>query len=332
MTPKIRFGYVADNLRLKQKGITTNRTLRLITINKNGLDNAIQLAWANLTDLYSICKWNEVNNIKFYRITSSMCPHITNPQLIPAEYHNDYTKLAYPLETFSSILKKIGAYARKYGHRITMHPDPFISLGSSDPDLLTRNKRELYFHARLLDLMKLDLNSTITIHGGGAYGNKHETMRRWVKNFNRLPILIKRRLIIENDEFTYSIYDVLWLSNHVREYGSKLPVVFDIFHYSCYDTEKYKTDFTYSSRYKTLSSLMPKIINSWGSRQIKMHISEQARGSRFGTHAEFVKSVPDILLKFPQKYGIQLDLMIEAKFKEYAYFKIRQKYKAYSTV
>ncbi len=329
MIPKIRFGYVADNLRLKEKGITTNRTSRLSTIKQNGIEHAINLARANLRDLYEICKWNEYNNIKFYRITSSLCPHITNSHLIPEAHRADYTVLAYPLETFSDILRKIGSYARKHGHRITMHPDPFISLGSVDPGLLTRNKRELYFHARLLDLMKLSLNSTITIHGGGAYGTKRETMKRWVKCFNRLPAVIKRRLIIENDEFTYSIYDVLWLSDHVKD---NLPVVFDIFHYSCYKPEKYAEDFTYSTRYKTLSSLMPRIIASWGDRQIKMHISEQARGSRFGTHAEYVKKIPDILLNFPKKYGIQLDLMIEAKFKEYAYFKIRQKYKEYSTV
>ncbi len=325
--PKIRFGYVADNLRLKEKGITTNRTARMSTIKAHGTEHAIQLARSNLDDLFTICKWNESNNIRFYRITSSLCPHITNPSLLPESDRSDYTKFAYPLETFTDILKKIGAYAKKYGHRITMHPDPYISLGSSDPALITRNKRELYFHARLLDLMRLDYNSTITIHGGGAYGDKRETMRRWVKTYNKLPAVIKRRLIIENDEFTYSIYDVLWLSEHVRD---QLPVVFDIFHYNCYDTEKHKTDFTYSARYKTLNSLFPKIIATWGHRRIKMHISEQARGSRFGTHAEWVKTVPDILLNFPERYGIDLDLMIEAKFKEYAYFKIRQKYKAHA--
>jgi UV DNA damage endonuclease len=294
------------------------------------LDHVINLARENLEDLLKICHWNERNGIKFYRITSGLCPHITNSVLIQDK--NDYKKMAYPIEMFSGVLKKIGAFARKHKHRITMHPDPFISIGTENPELLTRNKRELYYHARILDLMSMDMNSTITIHGGGIYGDKLATMKRWVRNFDALPLVIKRRIILENDEFTYSILDTLWIAERTKSWSSgRLPVVFDIFHYACYNIyhNKQKTAIIKYDSITELSNIFPRIIKTWENRRIKMHISEQAKDKRFGAHSDYITEIPHSLLLFPKKYSIDLDLMLEAKAKEYAYFKVRRKYAAF---
>ena len=45
-----------------------------------------------------------------------------------------------------------------------------------------------------------------------------------------------------------------------------------------------------------------------------MHISEQRIGDRTGAHSDYVKTIPKVLLDFPKKYGMNLDLMVEVRF------------------
>ena len=242
----IKLGYAVINMHLRKDHIFTNRTTRIKTLENEGLGLAIYLFIRNLQDLHTILEYNEKHNIEFYRMGSGMAPHITNPALILVKYRKDYKKLAYSLNIpeISRELQKIGQFARQSGHRLTFHPDPYISLGTLDADILIRNTRELYFHAKMLDKMALDCNSVIVIHGGGVYENKSETIQRWVDNFNKLSNKIKRRVVLENDEFSYSIDDVLKISSLVEPYEVsgfktskryKIPIVFDIFHYLCYN-------------------------------------------------------------------------------------------------
>lgn len=340
-----RLGYVTDNLTLKQSDILTNRTARLITVKNKGIKYLIQLTRANLRDLFTIIQWNEKHNIKLYRMSSGLFPHLTNPELISEP--GNFKKFAYDIGLFRDSLKRIGDFARKHNHRLTFHPDPFISLGTSNPAILLRNKRELYAHARILDIMNLDLNSIIVIHGGGAYADKQKTMKTWVRNFNKLTPRIKRRLVLENDEFTYSIKDVLFLSSRVnsgsgsgsvsdsgsktrtRNRGTKnkygIPVLFDIFHYYCYHETVIKKNLKPQEK---LEKLFPEIIKSWKSRRIKMHLAEQHESRTRGAHSEFIQEIPRELLEFPKKYNRELDIMLEAKGKERALFHLVKKYKS----
>lgn len=326
---KLRIGYVTDNLELKQHGILVNRTARQATIEKYGFNYARKLARMNLKDLLTILQWNETHGIRFYRMSSGMFPHITNPAFMKRKDKGNFRKLAYNVSAFSKELSLIGEFARKHNHRLTFHPDPFISLGTENPDLLIRNKRDLYFHSRLLDIMKLNLNCTMTIHGGGAYGNKPETMARWVNNFNNLPDKVKRRIALENDEFTYSAEDVLWISEHVKPYYPKtnskynIPIIFDVFHYYCYNQT---IKLNHLTSQLLMKQLFPRIISSWGSRRIKMHVSEQHPTRTRGAHSEYVKNIPKQLRDIPLVYKIDLDIMIEAKAKEKALQVLRKKY------
>lgn len=326
---KVRLGYVTDNIGLSEKDIKTSRTTRLNTINNNGIPYAIELAWKNLNDLLTILEWNEKNGIRFYRMSSYMFPHLTNPALLPKHMRSNPHKLAYSLSIFSPLLIKIGKYVRIHKHRLTFHPDPYISLGTSDNDLLIRGIRELYAHSLIMDLMGLDMNSTITIHGGGVLNDKNKTIQRWIVNFNNLSLRIKRRIALENDEFRYSITDVLKISKLVNPYKVKgyrcstmykIPIIFDIFHYKIYNRND-------NDIQPEISTLLPMIARSWGTRTPKMHISEQYIDKHPGAHADYVRHIPDILLTFPIVFKKPLDLMIEAKKKELALAYLRKKYK-----
>ena len=46
----------------------------------------------------------------------------------------------------------------------------------------------------VLDLMGMDENSVMVIHGGGLYKDKEATLKRWCKQYLKLPDVIKNVL------------------------------------------------------------------------------------------------------------------------------------------
>ena len=335
--PKIRLGYACINTYLRRRHIFTNRTTRQETLKKEGMGYAMELLKQNLEDMLKILQWNEKNKIRLYRVSSEIAPHITNPYFIPKKDLKNPRVFAYSLEPVRKLLKQIGDYAKHHGHRLTFHPGQFNVLGSPDDDVVIRTTRELYFHAKVFDMMGLDTNSVLVIHGGGLYGDKIAAMRRWVANFNKLPLNVKRRLVLENDETCYSIEDVLAVSRNLKQFpGSgtkyKIPIVFDIFHYYCYNitiVRRRQDGMEQILDQKPMEQLFPAIIESWKGRRIKMHISEQGRGP-LGKHSYYIKEIPKLLLDFRRKYDRKLDLMVEAKGKEQAVIRMRKKFPKYT--
>ena len=57
-------------------------------------------------------------------------------------------------------------------------------------------------HTEILAAMgfKDEKDSVIVIHGGGLYGDKDSTIKRWVDNFGRLPQDVQDKLVLENCE------------------------------------------------------------------------------------------------------------------------------------
>jgi UV DNA damage endonuclease len=60
----------------------------------------------------------------------------------------------------------------------------------------------LEIHSEIFDLMNLPASSQskINIHVGGAYGDKLETLKRFVQNFKLLSKNLQARLTVENDD------------------------------------------------------------------------------------------------------------------------------------
>ena len=107
-----------------------------------------------------------------------------------------------------------------------MHPDQFTLVNSPDPEIFKRSAAELAYHARVLDLLGLDLTARIQIHVGGVYGDKAASLDRFCRRFERLPAAVRRRLAVENDDRLYRVSDCLLIS---RRTG--VPVIFDSFHH-----------------------------------------------------------------------------------------------------
>ncbi len=331
---------------LRDNHIFTSRTCRLETIkqknreSKNGGIKYVQdLFRQNIDDLLTILKWNEEHGIRVFRMSSEMAPHITNPRLMTKRNKSNPRKLVWSMKKFAPKLREIGKYAMSHGHRLTFHPGQFVVIGSPNPKTVVNSIRDLYWHAMIMDMMGLDMNCVINIHGGGVYGDKEAAINRWVSVFNKMPMTAKRRIVLENDEESYSIEDVLeisrrvsWQKGMVKNTKNKLykiPITFDVFHYFCYNKTLLRRHDGISELevQRSIAEILPNVASSWGDRRPKMHISEQYKNSSLGHHSDYVRKIPEEMLSFSKKNGF--DLYVEAKLKEKAVLYLMKKYKKY---
>ena len=303
----IQLGLCCMNTTLKKKKPPVYASRRIIVrmIEKLGIEELKKRTLANLEDLLKMIEWNEENGIRVFRLSSEMFQHKTNPKV--PDYDFNFAK---------NHLKKISQLAKKYGHRLTFHPGQFNNLGTPHEKTLKMTIADLDYHSSVLDIMDLDYNSVMVIHGGGIYGEKEKTIMRWVHNYINLPNKIKNRLVLENCEKCYSIIDCLKMSKLCG-----VPIVFDTHHFECYKLLHPDEKFEEASYY------IPDILETWLKKGIKpkFHVSEQGSG-KTGHHSDYIEILPDYLLEIPQKYNTNIDIMIEAKMKELSIEKLYKKY------
>jgi UV DNA damage endonuclease len=307
----VRLGLCCINNTLKElkPPIFCSRGMTLATVEKKGLDALKELCLNNVRDLIPLLEWNEAHGIKCLRISSDMFPHISNPKN-PHPYWLDFAK---------EDLAKAGEVARSYGHRITMHPGQYDVVGSPNETTFLNTQTDLFYHAQLLDYMGVGPEGVVVIHGGGLYGDKASAIDRWCTNFKRLPEAVQRRLVIENDERCFSPRDCLDIAHRVN-----IPVVLDNHHFDCF----MKAHPEEAEEHGPITRWIGECLDTWKARGIrpKFHISEQREEARLGTHSDFIETFPDYYLEIPEKYGIGVDVMIEAKAKEAAVLKLYDKY------
>ena len=154
-----------------------------------------------------------------------------------------------------------------------MHPDQFTLITSPDADIFRRSAAELEYHARVLDLLGLDLTAKIQIHGGGVYGDKAKSLDRFCGRFEQLDQQIRQRLVVENDDRQYSLVDCLAI--HRR---TGIRVLFDSFHHQL------------NSNGEDLAAALNLAATTWGEKdgQTMVDYSSQKKGERRGSHSESI--------------------------------------------
>lgn len=301
----IRLGYACINTDLRVDDIFTSRSLILRTAEKGGIDHIRKLIVDNVDDLFKILIYNEAHGIRFFRISSCLFPHLGNPKLADSNYNLDFVK---------DKLKKIGLYAKKHGHRLTMHPGQFIQLGSPNTDVVAQSIVDLNNHAKLLELLgyyPAD-GAVLIIHGGGVYGSKAEALDRWRQTYLNLPTNIRGYIALENDEFSYSVADLLPFCENLN-----MPFCLDIFHNN-----------VSKDREPITKSLIGRIFNTWTRHGLipKIHASEQQPDLKRGAHSKTLDKLPLYLFKLPIMFNTPFDIMLEVKDKEVSVFKLYYKY------
>ena len=314
--PHIRLGLCCINMQLRYNDdIYTNRKKIKKQIEKQGLEVIKKSAIDNVIDLAKLLVWNKNHGIEVMRISSELVPHATNKFI--GETFGEKGKEYTDLEFLRKYLEKVGHLARAEKMRLTFHPGQYCQIGSPTLSVFNATVKELEMHAKFLEMMKLGNDSIMVVHIGGVYNDKPSTIIRFKNQFNMMPKNIRDRIVLENDEKCYDAEEVLEICEDLN-----VPIVFDIFHYYCYG-KLHPT-----IKQKSIDELMPRILETWKKRDIKpkFHLSEQSIDKRTGSHSVFIKEIPKEMLAIPEKYKVDIDIMIEAKGKEIAIGKLYKKY------
>ena len=290
----MNLGYACINMTLGKKNpkITTNRSMIKKTFQEKGIAYASELGFKNCRDLIEIIKWNNENGINFFRLSSDLFPWASEYNLTELPHYN----------RIKNILGAAGVLATKYGQRITSHPGPYNVLVSPREHVVENTISDLTKHGEVFDMLGLSRTpyNKINIHCNGVYGDKIAAMDRFCKNFKRLPESVQTRLTVENDDKAsmYSVKDLMYIHERIG-----IPIVFDYHHH------KFCTGDLSEEEALKLA------VSTWGNIKPVVHYSESKalheRNDKLKpqAHSDYIKEIPNT-------YGIDVDIMVEAKAKE----------------
>jgi len=253
-----------------------------------GEERLMEVTEHNLASLEYLIDYASHNNIRLFRISSDIIPFGSSP----------VNTLAWR-NLFEPALSRIGDKIRAAGMRVSMHPGQYTVLNSPADDVALRAVEDLAYHARFLDALGTGTENKIILHIGGVYYDKNEAVRRFAARYEHLDDAVKRRLVLENDEKSYDICDVLKIS---REVGA--PVVFDNLHHAIHPCTESGSDNDWIEACKL----------TWKQQdgRQKIHYSQQASGKKPGAHCGSIR-IDEFLSFYQNVHGENLDIMLEVK-------------------
>ena len=292
---KVRLGYVSITKTLDN--ITSSSSLsysmyKSLEDKDNHLGKVIE---SNLKDLKEIILYNIKNNIHFYRLSSAIIPLATHNEVI-----FDY------ISPYRNLYKEIGTLIRNSTMRVDFHPNQYCVLNSMSKSVVQNTVEILEYHARLLNSFSVE-NPLILLHVGSSAGGKKASITRFTNNFYKLPVEIQNMIALENDDKVFTIEDVLEICEKLS-----IPCVLDYHHYICHHD-------------KDLDLFLPRILATWRGKTPKMHFSSPKSKLKkdFRSHHDYIHSDSFILfLDILKQYDMDVDIMLEAKEKDNALFRL----------
>lgn len=179
--------------------------------------------------------------------------------------------------------------------------------------------RDLEYHDEMLTLLRLpeqlNRDAVMILHMGGMFGDKAATLDRFRKNYAQLPPGVKARLVLENDDVSWTVHDLLPVCEELD-----IPLVLDFHHHNILFDKAQIREGT-----KDIMALYPRIRATWDRKGItmKMHYSEPC--SEAITPRQRRKHRPRVMTLPPCPDDV--DLMIEAKDKEQAVFDLMRNFR-----
>lgn len=276
---KFRVGYACLNSDVKTKYRTCRQ--RNLTIEKWH-----ELIKINLSVLKEMIEYNRKMKLSMYRISSDLIP-FGSADVLDYDWANIFQK------EFAELRELL-----KNRIRFSMHPGQYTVLNSLSADVVERALKDLEYHVKVMRLLGATRKNKVVLHIGGIYGDKPSAIKRFVEVANGLDQSILDHLIIENDDRSYNIKDVLEISEQTG-----LPVVFDNLHHEINLPEE-------SRPMKEWIEAAGRTWQAEDGRQI-IHYSQQAEGKRTGAHSATIDS--QVLLQFLDSLDEPLDIMLEVK-------------------
>ncbi len=258
-------------------------------------------------------------DLRMYRLSSDLAPYLTHPEM-PA-FHRQ-------LDECGAELAALGAKARAYDIRLSLHPSQYIVLNAQDESVAAKSLADLNAQAELLERMGLGDEGVVVTHVGGAYGDPDAGIARFARRFALLSPVAQRRLVVENDDRTFGIDAALRC--HAL---CGIRVVFDILHHFCLNPTGLP-----------VREAVARSLDTWAGRGVpKIHYStprteamEEARKSGKASAMRGYGRAPDPRLHsdyinaFEFAYflhvcaALDFDVMFECKAKDLAVLRLRE--------
>lgn len=309
---KFRLGYVAMTLNLEDcspSGKVTVSSLEKLSDEKSRMYKLRKVASKNIANTLRILRYNKAYNIKVYRFTSKLIPLATHPMVRGWNY----------VEEFKKELKEIGNFVKENDFRVSAHPDHYTVINTNSQKVFEDSVLDLEYHVELFKAMGLDDNKyKLVLHVGGLYKDKRASIERFKENFLKLPKNIASRIILENDDKSFTAADVLEICKDL-----KIPMVLDVHHHNC------KNDG------ERLDDMLEDIFKTWQQEyfNLKIHFSTPKSEKDYRSHADDINV--DDFVKFINKASYinqDFDVMLEAKNKDTALLKLSGELTGYSNI
>jgi UV DNA damage endonuclease len=162
--------------------------------------------------------------ISMYRLSSDFAPYYTHPDL--PQFHNQIQECKTELQT-------LGKRAGEMNLRLSFHPSQYILLNSPNPKITQTAIKDFQAQAEMLDVMGQGEEGVVVTHVGGVYGDRAAAMQRFIDNHKTLPEAAKRRLVLENDDMSWSAGEVLKIHE-----ATGIRCIFDHQHHNCFNPDE----------------------------------------------------------------------------------------------
>ncbi len=253
-----------------------------------------ELCLQNAAALRQALAWCAAHGVGGFRVNSQIWPLKTHPTAgyDLAELPGDVTA-AY---------RACGACAQEHGLRLSLHPDQFVVLNSPSDEVTARSLAELEYQAHLAGLIGADV---INLHAGGVYNDRAAALERLAERIAGLPLSVRKRLTLENDDRLYAPHDLLPLCHALH-----VPLCYDAHHHRCHGLAE-----------MSIEDATQAALGTWN-REPLFHISSR-REERLRPgechHADYI-SPSDIPACWR---NLRITLEVEAKAKELAVLRLR---------
>lgn len=259
-------------------------------LKNNDIEKLEDTILSNLKVLDNIISYNIANNIHFYRMSSKIIPLATKDE-VSFDYYNKY----------KDYYLKIGNKIRNSKMRVDFHPDHFAVLNSTRKDVVDNTIKILDYHYKLLEYFNIE-NKIMILHVGSSTLGKDNSIRRFINNYNKIPLYLKKSIVIENDDKIFNVRDTLKISRETC-----IPIVLDVHHHNIL-----KSDFD-----------MKEVLDTWKEMTPKIHFSSPRSIKDIRCHADYINS--DDFISFIEKlkkYDRDVDIMLEVKQEDDALFRL----------
>ena len=297
---KVRLGYACITNALDESSSSLLTYTHFKKLGSSGYNKLNEVIISNFKSLESILKYNISNDIYFYRLSSNIIPLISHPNV------------SIDLTKYEDYFKKVGDIIKKNKLRVDMHVDPYYVLNSVNHSVVESTINICKIYHNMFKLM--NIKSNLIFHIGGKTISKEEGIKRFINNFKLLDKEIQDMILIENDDKIYDIIDCINISKRIN-----CKIVLDYHHYMC---NKGGVD---------IKDYLEYIFNTFEGIP-KVHFSSPKSKKEYRAHHDYI-NIKEFtkFLDMIKVYNRDIDIMIEAKMKDDAVFRlIRQlKYLGY---